>query len=119
MMQKKIETFVEGKIFQNVIITLIIINAIILGVETSDWAMVNFGKSLKIIDYIILKVFIIEILLRLYVYRIKFFLRPWSIFDFIVVSIALVPATEAFAALRTLRVLRSPKAAVHDSINAY
>ena len=105
-MQTKIKNFVEGKRFQNVIITLIIINAIILGIETSDWAMQNFGKYLKIIDYIILKIFIIEILLRLYVYRTKFFLQPWSVFDFIVVAIALVPATEAFTALRTLRVLR-------------
>lgn len=105
-MRGKVKNFVEGKKFQNVIITLIIINAFILGMETSDWAMANFGNPLKIIDYIILKVFIIEILLRLYVYRIKFFLRPWSVFDFIVVGIALVPATEAFAAFRTLRILR-------------
>lgn len=105
-MKEKIENFVEGKKFQNTIITLIIINAIILGLETSELVMANFGKYLKIIDYIILKIFIIEIILRLYLYRLSFFLRPWSVFDFIIVGIALIPATESFSALRALRVLR-------------
>jgi len=40
------------------------------------------------------------------VHRLAFFRDPWSVFDFIVVAIALVPATENFSVLRSLRVLR-------------
>lgn len=105
-MKEKIRNFVEGSNFQKTIIWLIVINAIILGAETSDNIMSSYGIYLKSIDAIILKIFVLEILLRLYVYRFGFFLKPWSVFDFIIVAISLVPASEAFAALRALRVLR-------------
>ena len=105
-MKEKIQNFVEGPKFQNFIIALIVINAIILGMETSDYLMQNYGVFLKTVDALILKVFVIEIVLRLYVHRWRFFTQPWSVFDFAVVAISLVPASEAYAALRALRVLR-------------
>jgi voltage-gated sodium channel len=37
---------------------------------------------------------------------VAFFRDPWSVFDLVVVGIALVPATETFSVLRALRVLR-------------
>lgn len=105
-MKEKLRQFIEGNTFQNTIIGLIIINAIILGMETSDSIMQSYGIWLKAVDSLILKVFVIEIALRLSIYRWSFFTRPWSVFDFVVVAIALVPASEAFAAIRALRVLR-------------
>ncbi|HUU73810.1 MAG TPA: ion transporter [Burkholderiales bacterium] len=105
-MKERIQRLVEGPRFQYFIVVLIVINAIILGMETSDYLMTNFGVFLKAVDALILKVFVIEILLRLFVYRFRFFTQPWSIFDFVVVAIALIPASEAYAALRALRVLR-------------
>ena len=105
-MTEKIKNFIEGNKFQNTIIVLIIINAIILGMETSTYLMDNYGVWLKAIDAIIIKIFVIEIILRIYVYRLHFFIKPWSIFDLAIISIALIPASEAFAALRALRVLR-------------
>lgn len=105
-MKSKIKAFVEHARFQNVIISLIVVNAIILGLETSKTIMENYGVWLKTIDAIILKIFIVEIALRIFVHGWRFFTRPWSIFDFVVVAIALIPASEAFAALRALRVLR-------------
>ena len=105
-MQEKIKSFVEASPFQNTIIALIIINAIILGMETSQSIMAQYGTLLKAVDAIILKVFIIEIGLRIYAYGLRFFTRPWSLFDLFVVIIALVPTSEAFAVLRALRVLR-------------
>ncbi len=105
-MRETIKKFVEGTRFQNTIITLIIINAVIFGLETSPNIMNEYGTILENIDALILKVFIIEIALRLYVHKFKFFTQPWSIFDLLIVGIALVPTTEALSALRTLRVLR-------------
>jgi len=106
-MREKIQSIVERSGFQNTIIVLIVINAAILGMETSDFLMDRYGTILKAIDAIILKIFILEIALRLYVHRLRFFVRPWSVFDFLVVAVALVPASEAFAALRVLRILRA------------
>jgi voltage-gated sodium channel len=51
-------------------------------------------------------VFVLEIVLRIAAHRLDFFRDPWSVFDFAVVSIALLPATGPFAVLRALRVLR-------------
>ena len=44
--------------------------------------------------------------MRSFVYRSRFFRDPWRVFDFVVVGIALIPASGAFSVLRTLRVLR-------------
>lgn len=105
-MQNKILRLVENNRFQRLIITLIVINAVVLGLETSEAVMQRYGVGLKLFDMLILKAFILEIGLRLYAYRWSFFRRPWSVFDLLVVAVALIPASEAFAALRTLRVLR-------------
>ncbi|MEO1018395.1 MAG: ion transporter [Pseudomonadota bacterium] len=94
---KRTEWFITG---------LIILNAITLGLETSDWAMANFGGTLLTVDKLILSIFVIEIAARLFVHRLRFFKDPWSIFDFTVVAIALMPSQGALSVLRALRILR-------------
>ena len=101
-----LRTIVNDPRTERVIMSLIIINAVILGLETNKAAMASHGRLLDILDNIILAVFVIEILARMAVHRLAFFRDPWSVFDFIVVGIALVPATETFTVLRALRVLR-------------
>lgn len=98
--------WVEQPRIQNTIMALIVINAIILGLETAPAIMASYGNILVAIDHAILAVFVVEILLRIYAHRFAFFRDPWSIFDFAVVGIALVPASGPFAVLRALRVLR-------------
>src|SRR5690606_22579195 len=56
---------------------------------------------------IVLAIFVAEIVLRLYAHRWRFFRDPWSVFDFLVVGIALVPASGGLAVLRSLRILRA------------
>ena len=91
---------------EQVITALIVLNAIILGLETSDTVMASWGGWLLWADRILLTVFVIEIAARLVAHRLAFFRDPWSLFDFVVVGVALVPATGAFSVLRALRVLR-------------
>ena len=91
---------------QNFIMGLIVINAIVLGLETVPSAMQNYGAILLVTDSVILGVFVVEILLRLFAHRLAFFRDPWSLFDFAVVGIALVPASGPLAVLRALRILR-------------
>src|SRR6476469_2740939 len=86
--------------------SLIVVNAVILGLETSKTVTASYGGLLEILDHIILAVFVVEIAARVIVHRLDFFRDPWSVFDFIVIGIALVPATETFSVLRSLRVLR-------------
>jgi voltage-gated sodium channel len=97
---------VEKPRIQHAIIALIIVNAIVLGLETSPAVMSRWGPVLTALDQAILAVFVVEIALRLTAHGWRFFRDPWSVFDFIVVGIALMPAAGPFAVLRALRVLR-------------
>jgi voltage-gated sodium channel len=94
-------------LFQHTIMALIVINAISLGLETDPGIMASCGELILLLDSVILAVFVIEIVLRLYVHRLQFFRDPWSLFDFVVIAIALIPASGTFSVLRSLRVLRA------------
>ena len=99
-------TWLETPLVQRSLIALILLNAVILGLETSAGLMASWGPWLIAADRTILAVFVVEIALRLAVHRLAFFRDPWSVFDFVVVAIALVPASGPLAVLRALRVLR-------------
>lgn len=98
--------WLETPLVQRTLIALILINAVILGLETSPSLMADSGPWLVAADRAILAIFVVEIALRLVVHRLVFFRDPWSVFDFTVVAIALVPASGPLAVLRALRVLR-------------
>jgi voltage-gated sodium channel len=91
---------------ERVILALIIVNAITLGLETSPSVMARHGALLHAIDRAILAIFVVELVARIATFRWIFFRDPWSVFDFFVIGIALVPATGALSILRALRVLR-------------
>lgn len=105
-MNSRVQILIDAPFFQRFVITLILINAVLLGLETSPAVMAKAGTLIIMLDQIILTLFVLEIALRIYVYRFSFWRDPWSIFDFSVVAIALIPATGPFAVLRALRVLR-------------
>jgi voltage-gated sodium channel len=101
-----VRRFIEHPRFDQAIIALIILNAITLGLETIPAVMARYGGLLHLIDRAALGIFVTELLLRMFVYRGRFFHDPWRVFDFVIVGIALVPASGAFSVLRALRVLR-------------
>ncbi len=104
--RQRLSKLTENSGFSKLIIGLIIINAIILGMETYPAIMAQFGPALKAIDQVILWIFVLELAIRLGANGWRFFRDPWSVFDSIVVAIAFMPANEAFAVLRAARVLR-------------
>jgi voltage-gated sodium channel len=101
-----IERFMARQFIQRFLIILIVVNAIILGVETNHEVMQVIGHELLLIDHAILWIFIAELALLITARGWRFFIDAWSIFDFLVVAIALVPATGSLSVLRALRVLR-------------
>ncbi|HNQ75413.1 MAG TPA: ion transporter, partial [Pseudothauera hydrothermalis] len=58
-------------------------------------------------DRAALIVFVVEIAMKLIVYRFGFFRSGWNVFDFTIVAITLAPVGEGFAVLRSLRILRA------------
>lgn len=103
---QRLKCFIEAPLVQRILLALILINSVSLGLETMPGLMAVAGPVIQVLDKAILTVFVLEIALRLYVYRLNFFKDAWSVFDFIVVTIALLPASGPFAVLRALRVLR-------------
>ncbi|GAA4420029.1 ion transporter [Actinokineospora soli] len=101
-----VRALVEHPRFQQVVIAVIVVNAITLGLQTSRSVVAEHGELLDTADQAALAFFVVELSMRFYAYGRDFFRDPWSLFDLVVVAIALVPATGPFAVLRTLRVLR-------------
>lgn len=104
--RSRVRALIEHRRFDQAIIALIAVNAVTLGLETSATLTERFGDLFHTIDRLALGIFVVELLLRLFVYRARFFRDAWHVFDLLVVGIALMPATGAFGVLRTLRVLR-------------
>lgn len=103
----KLLLLVDGKLFNNVIIGIIVLNSIVIGMQTSDRLVALFGPVLDVLDTVFLTIFVIELMMRIISYGTGFIRRPWSVFDFIVVGIALTPGAEAFSVVRALRILRA------------
>ena len=104
--RERLGAWVEGRSVTRFIIGLIILNAVILGLETSPAVMDAVGGLLVGTNQLILGIFVCEILLKLVAFGPRFFRSGWNVFDFFIVSIALVPAAGPFEILRALRILR-------------
>ncbi len=98
---------VESSRFQNFITAVIAVNAVILGLETSSDVMDVAGPVLSALDQLAVAIFVVELLMKLAVYRLAFFKRAWNIFDFTIVAITLLPAGQGVSVLRALRILRA------------
>ena len=105
-LRSRLRKLLRSAPWERSIIALIVVNAITLGLETSKAAVASFGPLLSVLDTVILSVFVVEISLRIYAFGWKFWRDPWSLFDFFVVAIALVPATGNLSVLRALRIIR-------------
>ena len=105
-MRARAARFAASNPFQRAVIALIVLNAVTLGLETSDSIMASWGSILLALDSALLYIFTAELALRIYAFRGRFFRDPWGIFDLVVVGIAWMPATGPLSVLRALRVLR-------------
>ena len=104
---KTIISFIESNVVQRFIIGLIVVNSIIIGFETSPEAIVSYGSLLQLMDRLILAVFVIEMLIKIYAYRLSYFMNGWNVFDFIIVSVALLPTYGSLSILRAFRIFRA------------
>ena len=99
----------ESPLFQYLVISIIIFNAVTIGINTYELG--EFTRSvISILDYSITIFFVIELLIRLIgePKKINFFKSGWNIFDTFIVLISLIPISNSssFLLLRLLRVFR-------------
>ncbi len=101
----------SSRIFNYSLFLLILLSAVIIGLETYSGFSKQYGAILSLADQIIIALFTLEIALKIMSNGKQpwlFFSDPWNVFDFIIVAICLFPFddTHYFAVFRILRVLR-------------
>ncbi len=102
----------ESRWFQNTIIALILVSAILMGLETMDFTL-PYRDLMHAVQQIILGVFVLEIIIKHLAFApeyYRFYKSGWNVFDLVIVVFALIPAAGQFAmiarVLRLLRILR-------------
>ena len=112
-MIKSLKKIVDGKVFQGIILFVIIFNCVIMGLETIKGLSSGAAAAFAMINNVCLWIFILEIIVKLLAYGLDYFKDPWNWFDMFIVGISMVsglPFMAAFRAVRVLRVLKSLKA---------
>ena len=110
MLAERCGAIAESPVFKNAVLVVIILNAILIGVETSARMVRAAGGALDALGMLVQAAFVLEILIRLAAFGARpwrFFLDGWNVFDFAVVALSLLPAAGPFATVaRLARVLR-------------
>ena len=104
---------VEHAYFNHVITAVILLNAVVIGLDTSKELHDYYGTYFELANQIFLAIYILEAIVKLAanaptVHR--YFYDGWNVFDFTIIVISLIPATGQLAMLarlaRLMRVLR-------------
>ena len=104
--RQKIGAVVLHPTTQLIVLLIIVLNAIVLGLQTSHGIVARHGTLLHWLDMLALGIFIVELAAKFIALGRRFFRDGWNVFDFLVVAVALLPNAGAFSVVRSLRVLR-------------
>lgn len=104
--RRRVKKLVEGKNFDFLIMSLICMDAVILGLMTSEEMNLFFDGGLFILDRLFMAIFIIEMIMKIFAFGKKFFKSGWNVFDFTVIVISSAPFASYFIILRTFRLFR-------------
>lgn len=104
---------VDWPLFNQIIIALISVNAVVVGLETSSWVVERYSGLLHGINQLILLAFMVEAAIKIAAHGNRpwrYFANGWNCFDFAIIVLSLIPAAGPMATLarlvRVLRVLR-------------
>lgn len=109
MVIKNCQKIVHSQLFENAIIGIIIVNAIVIGLETSKQLVADYGAWFILFHKVILGIFIVEALLKITAEapRIdRYFRQGWNIFDFSIIILSFLPSGQFAMTARLVRVLR-------------
>jgi voltage-gated sodium channel len=102
---------VSSGAFRSGVLVLIVVNAIVMGLETWPSAVARWERGLSALGVAIQAAFVVEIVLRVAAHGRKplgFLRSGWNVFDFAVIGLSLLPAAGPLATIaRLARVLRA------------
>jgi voltage-gated sodium channel len=100
----------ENRYFQDAVLGVILLTAVLVGVETSEPLVEQYRGLFRWAEIAIQAIFAIEIAIRLiacWPRPLRFFADGWNVFDFTVVAASFLPQAGAFAVVaRLARLLR-------------
>ncbi len=103
--------FVESNFFQYFILAMILLAAVLVGLETYKSIEHEYGKIIHLLDQVVLGVFVLEAVLKILQYGRqpwRYFQDPWNLFDFTIVVVCFLPVNAQYAAvLRLARIMRA------------
>ena len=109
-MSDRLARIVAAHWFTTTILAVIVVNAVVLGLETYQGVDDRYGEALSVVNDVCFVIFVIELLLRIGAYGRRpweFFRDGWNIFDFIVIGVAFLPGVrESSTLLRLARLAR-------------
>lgn len=105
-MESKLAKLIDSNKFQKFILFIIFCNAITIGLNTSAYLQRTIGSYLDFLEEVFLVIYVIEILFKIFVFRLDFFKRGWNLFDFFIVAISLISDNGFISVFRMLRVIR-------------
>jgi voltage-gated sodium channel len=113
-MVARAQQIVASRWFDPLMLVVIVVNAIVLGLETYEAVDRDIGPELELANEVILGVFVVELAIRMTAYGRRpqdFFKSGWNVFDFVVVAASFTPGLRENATLlrlaRLLRIVRA------------
>lgn len=106
MKKTMLNNLVQSSRFSNFIIIVVLVNSIVLGLQTSPSITEHIGHFLNILDKVCLYIFVLEALIKISSFRLKYFKNGWNCFDFLIVLFSLLADFPALSSLRVLRIIR-------------
>ncbi|MEM9048515.1 MAG: ion transporter [Pseudomonadota bacterium] len=106
-LRENLRRWLESPRVRNAIMAVIVFNALSLGASTSPTIMANWSAILNAFDVIVITIFFVEMVLKLYAYGFSFFRSAWNIFDLAIVTISIIPTSQNLSVLRALRIVRA------------
>ncbi|CAM3445396.1 ion transporter [Halomonas sp. FME1] len=107
--QARFEKLRSNKLFEAVVIAIIVISALVIGAKTYEETS-RIEQWLLYLDIAVTIFFLIEILIRMAAERtlLSFFKKGWNVFDFLIVTASLIPMDDSEMVLlaRLLRIFR-------------
>lgn len=105
-----LEKALHWKHTQKIITFVIILNAAVLGILTNRALSAEEVLFLEAIDKACLVIFTVELIVKLLVYRRKFWSEGWNIFDFVIVLSSIIFISSSISVIRAFRIFRLLKA---------
>ena len=112
--RERVRELVQSNRFEAVIMIIVIVNSIIIGIQTVDLPE-PIATIFTIIDNVCLGIYIVEACLKIYAYHGSYFKDGWNIFDFAIIVLSLIPTqilpipTQAARVIRVFRAFRAFK----------